>query len=181
MGAQAKRKAISEAASEIPPQKRGRPPAFPAEWLSILQGLNPNIRSRHGLLNVAYRQDAIRLLEGHPECGWLCDYAAMQAGKEPETKWSLLTELGRLLQTHTPASVLKLAKVVCQQQPGVKDGVARLRRLRTGERPDNADQLVNVLTRPLDTYREQHPDVPWQTIRVALAQLQEIVTHAERW
>jgi hypothetical protein len=134
MGAQAKRKAISKAGSEIPPRKRGRPPAFPAEWLSILQGLYPDIRSGHGLLNVAYRQDAIRLLKDHPECAWLCDYAAIQVGKGPRTQWSLLAELGRLLQTHTPASVLKLAKVVCQQRPGVKDGVARLRRLRTGER-----------------------------------------------
>jgi hypothetical protein len=69
--------------------KRGRPPAFPKNYLRPLAARHPQIKTRRGLLNVAYRIRAMQILGNDLAFSWLCDR------RSGVCRLSLLTERPR--------------------------------------------------------------------------------------
>ena len=118
---------ISETVSEKP--LRGRPPAFSAEWMTFLKSLNPEVRTRRGLLNVAYRQEAMRmigdLLEAYPDdlgtLLQLADHDRMKAGDPDAWQPTILADLGRCADPDVFVMLAMLAvRLLDMQRPVAK-------------------------------------------------------------
>jgi hypothetical protein len=121
---------FSEAASETP--RRGRPPVFSDQLIEFYTGLFPEIRTRRGIVDLAYGMQALGVLtdDPHPErFHWLCDKAAMAAGEPGASRPSLLTELGRF--NHDDL-IIDYAEQLCalDPKPTTKQAIAMLRQCR---------------------------------------------------
>ena len=179
---------ISEAASK----KRGRPKAVPAWWL---RNLYPEIKTERGQQNRYYAQQAIGAfnLLGviNPECGtlpegyehlqWLADWKGGEQGKAGAVKYSILAELGRMLETADYDTVLSVADVIFREKPATKDAVVRIRRVRTGGKAPAPDReaLFDRLAKCVDEYRLQHPGMTIPEVLKTIDELWRVVQTLE--
>ena len=125
----------SEAASEKP-RRRGRAPRFSPGIMDTARWVAGDSKTGRHLVNVAYMQRALALLEGTPDLQWLFDPAAMMADKhepcKPAFRPGILAELGRI---DDPEDMRALALQLCELKPKTHDAVAMLRQWRTGKVP----------------------------------------------
>jgi hypothetical protein len=110
--------------------KKGRPPKFSPELMEAAAKVGP--QSRHGRHDRLYATRAKlclkeRYAEDDERRSWLFN--------EETAKWSLLAELGRLLEQQGEEAFLEAAGWIMTHQPKVKVAVRAIRSMRTGRLP----------------------------------------------
>jgi hypothetical protein len=111
-----------------------------------------------GLLGIRYPEHGT-LPQGYEHVQWLADWDAADKGKRGGVKYSILAELGRLLQVADHDFVLRTADCVSKGKLRTKEAVTYLRQLRrngTAPPPDGA-VLLDRLAQCVDQYRSEHP------------------------
>jgi hypothetical protein len=153
---------IPEAA---PKKQRGRPRVISVEEMRRNRREFPDLKSDRQHQNRTYAYWAmgeLGLLGQQPsaEFAWLCDPLTIAAGTSNTIKWSLLTELGRLVAAGVSNDVVStIATQLCEQRPTVKNGAAMIRRFRLGKPAAGSGRVL--LTRLLgcfDAWRTEYPD-----------------------
>ena len=139
---------------------RGRPPILAEGQLMTLEARFPD-DSHRTRMNLVYADAALNALNidsygRHHPLRWLThDRDGNRAPKQ-----GILTELGRLLHSHGLETMARAAKELCEIKPTVKDGAAKLRRLRLGKQPGaSAEGLANALWKSFCTYRATHDEI----------------------
>ena len=124
---------ITEAATEKKP-KRGRPRLAPVEFDRLLEFKGPG-QSRRNHTNLFHAGFAQAVMMKGLDVENDEDLAATEFGWLfcPKPRWGLLSELGRFVDHDT---IREYARQICELKPGAKRGIAILRRIRTGIRPE---------------------------------------------
>jgi len=167
----------SEVTSESS-QRIGRPSRFSDETMAYLATTYPEVHSRRGLVDIAYRYRAIGLVKDIPACHWLCDVEAMKRGDDDKC-WqpSILTELGRIDDDNT---LIAVAIQVCERQPSREDAIHLIRRYRTTPRPPQNDQLATEILGAINGYIRRYPGTTWPAVHDALDLVQVAVRGAQQ-
>ena len=181
-----------EAASK---KKRGRP-AFRRDMADIVvKPAYPHIKSDRHRQNILFENDAVRelkLLDFHEAVtsgeepsgdasvgarfAWLADYLAAERGKRGAIKHTILTELGRLLESHGSKMMRAVAHRICEIKPSGKEGAAIVRRLRLNKSPTaSAANLSDILCKTIDDYLAVHPDLTNEDVHIAIIQTWDLV------
>jgi hypothetical protein len=159
---------ISEAASEKP--RRGRPPGYASgAEIEFARAMAPDVMTKRGLQDVAFRQRALSLLIKDPAFRWLCDPGPMEAGG-PDWKKSwkpgILSALGRIEDDEV---LLEAARAVCRARPSTRHAISWLREVRLGRSsPVSVATLTMAVVRAVVGYRRNHPGLTGQDIQAAL-------------
>jgi hypothetical protein len=162
-------RSISEAASK----KRGRPRL--EYYRRGLDFAEFDAKTERGRQDVFYRLSAVAQLKDDERFTWLCDKAAMVAGKKDAWKPSILTELGRI---ESYQDLVEVALEICKIKPKTKDAIAMIRRWRTGCEPaSDADKFWSFLAKEVNKYARQHPSFERD---VVVSTLRELADHIER-
>lgn len=131
--------AFSEAASKNT-RGRGRPKAFSDKTMALVKSMCPEVRTRRGQLDWAYRLEAMRLLSEDPRFRWLYNERAMQRCEPKSWRPSILTELGRVSVNGQGKEFTKrLALAICKAKPKTKVAVRALQLLRSDSETDNEE------------------------------------------
>lgn len=164
---------ISEAASEKPP--RGRPRLMRGEYLQTSRAMWPELGTERALQDRHFALGAINALGGVVD-ERLTRWPYFFPGRE-RFRWSLLAELGRLLDSET---IIEAATVLNAERPNVKDAVRRLRAFRTGRKPTgDAKALQKILTSAIATYLDA-TSCGWETALEALDRATRVCEAASR-
>jgi len=166
----------TEVASESR-RRTGRPPRFSDETMAYLKAMHPEVHSRRGVVDIAYRQRAIRLVKDIPACRWVCDFTAMQQGGDSAWQPSILTELGRI---DDDDDLIAVAIEVCERQPSREDAIRLIRRYRTASRPPLPDQLTTEILGIINRYIRRYPQTTWPAVHDALDLAQATVRCAQQ-
>lgn len=158
-------------------RRLGRPPRFSDETLAYLKTTNPEVRSRRGLVDMAYRQRAIRLVKDIPACQWVCDFEGMRRGDDSAWRPSILTELGRI---NDDDALIAVAIEVCERQPSREEAIRLIRRYRTAPRPPLPDQLTTEILGAINGYIRRYPQTTWPAVHDALDLAQGAVRCAQQ-
>ena len=154
-----------DAVSETASGRIGRPSVIPPELeRAIEMACNPEAKSRRSLVNTWYRNVAMSRMIDVPGMDWLFDPTRSERG---EDAWqpTILTELGRI---EDDTEFFRLARLLCERKPKVKDAVVWIRAARSGSRPKgNAEKLAEMLYRIVDEY-ERHHEVTSEVLLAAL-------------
>jgi len=141
--------------SETVSEKRllGRPRKEP--WtMTLVPDMAPEVRTRRGQQNVAYRFRAMGILGEQAEYQWLLN--------DEKPQRSLLSELGRI---EDEEALRFMAGCLCRSRPAAHDGVVLVRRFRLdedlmlGEGSALDEQLAQVLRQRIAVFRRRHPTV----------------------
>ena len=159
-----KNRPITEAASK---KKRGRPQAIGDATLRIIADQRPHIKTRRGRQEMVYASRAAGGLMADKRFVWLTDE------KDPLKKKSILSELGRI---ENEEDLKAVALQICELKPKVKEGVAMVRRWRTGKTP-KADRrsLRSHILKGVNDYLLTHPDTPSDLLVCVLQEVAELV------
>jgi hypothetical protein len=113
----------------------GRPNAFPGEYMKQMGMLYHDVKHR-SIVHKAYMCQAMRAIKkstNKTDYVWLFDEEKAMAGGNGSIKFSILTELGRVLQTYGEDHFWKWCKVLCREKPKTHDAVASIRSWRIEE------------------------------------------------
>jgi hypothetical protein len=119
-------------------------------------------------LSVHYRRQAVLVLGKDQEFAWLADFDAMGQGRPYAWRPTLLTELRKISD---PDDMKAVARLVCEARPKSREGVAMIRRIRLGQRPASARDLMHTLARAVNDCMERHPDTTHQQATAAVLNL----------
>jgi len=158
-------------------RREGRPARFSDETMAYVAALHPEVRSRRGLVDIAYRLHAINLVKDIPTCRWLCDFTDMQRGNDSAWQPSILTELGRI---DDDDALIAIAMQVCARQPSREDAIHLIRRYRTPARPPLPDQLTTEILGVINGYIRRYPGTTWPAVHGALDLAQVAVRCAQQ-
>lgn len=155
---------------------RGRPRAVPKLLLEYARSTQPDVRSRRGLQDVAYRHFAMGRIVDEPDCRWL-----MAEGSGRRT---ILTELGRIGDSD---ELVALAKAVCASKPKARDAVRVIRAHRLslnshGRAPavSHTIRLADALCGVINDYRTRHPDTTGQDVWDSLENVRAAIQAVEQ-
>jgi hypothetical protein len=155
---------ISEAASEIQPpkRKRGRPKIHEGPAYATMRSFIHPERTERCCQDRVIACRAAGVLSSQPDAG--TKYRWLMGDR---FKWSLLAELGRVLESHGEGDVVSLAGELCGMNPKlpVKQAIAQTRRFRLGTKADG--DTVALSNRIVDDEAER-------TIRTLLAEIEEL-------
>lgn len=111
---------------------RGRPRAFSDEALAPIRALHPEVKTRRGLLNIAYSTLAIGLVNRHVEGRPVLTH--IFSADENRVERRILTEIGRALLEHDEDVVVEwavqAAELRADQGIPVADVAEAIRRVR---------------------------------------------------
>jgi len=158
-------------------RREGRPARFSDETMAYVATLYPEVRSRRGLVDIAYRIRACALLKDIAACHWLYDSEGAKQGNDSAWQPSILTELGRI---DDDDALLAIAMQVCARQPSREDAIHLIRRYRTAARPPLPDQLTTEILGVINGYIRRYPRTTWPEVHDALDLAQGTVRCAQQ-
>lgn len=158
-------------------RREGRPARFSDETMAFVATLYPEVHSRRGLVDIAYRQRAIEVLKVIPACHWLCDFEGMVQGNDSAWQPGILMELGRIDDID---AMIAIAMQVCERQPSRKEAIHLIRRYRTAARPPLPDQLTTEILGVINGYIRRYPQTTWPEVHDALDLAQGAVRCAQQ-
>lgn len=161
--------AISETVADNHPNtKRGRPQRFTKASMDCFRGLFPETKSQRGIMDMAYRIEAIRVLtkdDKDDRFHWLVDKAACIRG-EDAWKPTILTELGRIEDEQV---MKEIALRICELKPRNKEAVAIIRRYRSKDQGEgNCPAITNCIIGAVNAYLQRHPATTFLQLKTAL-------------
>jgi hypothetical protein len=170
---------IPEAASK----KRGRPRVIHEWFESYCRDHFPHVVTARGRQNLKYMYLAIDVLDLDPDggaglekFGWLLDWKSADRHRKGAIKSGILAELGRIAAIYGVEFAAEAAAAMCEVKPSVKEGIAKLRRMRLKHRSGREDFdawrdskrddqiLLTRLARVIDQYRAEHPEMSLESI-----------------
>jgi len=158
-------------------RREGRPARFSDETMAYVAALYPEVRSRRGLVDIAYRLHAISLVKDIPACRWLCDFTDMQRGNDSAWQPGILTELGRINDND---DLIAIAMQVCERQPSRKEAIRFIRRYRTARRPPQNDQLTAEILGVVNDFIQRYPQTTLEAVNDTLGIVQVAVRSAQQ-
>lgn len=158
-------------------RREGRPARFSDETMAYVATLYPEVRSRRGLVDIAYRIRACALLKDIAACHWLYDSEAVKQGDDSAWQPSILTELGRI---DDDDALIAIAMQVCARQPSREDAIHLIRRYRTTPRPPLPDQLATEILGTINGYIRRYPGTTWPEVHDVLDLVQVAVHGAQQ-
>jgi len=147
-------------------RREGRPARFSDETMAFVATLYPEVHSRRGLVDIAYRQRAIEVLKVIPACHWLCDFEGMVQGNDSAWQPGILMELGRIDDID---AMIAVAIEVCERQPPREEAIRLVRRYRGAPRAPQTSQLAIEIVDTINSYIKRYPQTTWEGIHDALA------------
>jgi ribosomal protein L31E len=84
-------------------------------------------------------------------------------------KWHILTEIGRVCQSHGDDDAKTIALRICELKPKAKDAVRMIRQWRTGKRAKGkASRLLKEIVQTINDYLQRHPETSLVQVDTAL-------------
>jgi hypothetical protein len=159
---------ISEIVSEN--RKRGRPRLTLPEWDAAMRGIGyvQSTDTRRTITNKYHRLRAIRVLSAgsDPRFSWLVSPDADISAGRGKMRHTILAKLGRIADDEL---LLAVAEKLCSIEPGTRDAVARIRRVRhAGGKQADALDLANEIIATINDYSARYPGTTAKQIEDAI-------------
>jgi len=158
-------------------RREGRPARFSDETMAYVATLYPEVHSRRGLVDIAYRIRACALLKDIAACHWLYDSEGVKQGDDSAWQPSILTELGRI---DDDDALIAIAMQVCGRQPSRKEAIRFIRRYRTARRPPQNDQLTTEILGVINDFVQRYPQTTLEAVNDTLEIVQVAVQSAQQ-
>jgi hypothetical protein len=120
-----KRQRVSEAPADQARRQRGRPAVWPLP--QPLADQFPNVKSERQKRKIAQRLHAMSVLLEDERFRWLCDPAAMRAGRDNSWRPEILSALGLI---GDESAIKDVAKRICELKPTTKEAIKIIQRWR---------------------------------------------------